>query len=327
MLSITGMEAPRVIQSQHIQEQLEPVLNRLHLPATLLERVAGVHERRWWDHTMAFDDAAVHVGAKAIAEAGIEPSEVGMLINSSVTRKHLEPSVAVKVHHGLGLPSSAMNFDIANACLGFVNAITLAATMIDAGQIRYAVVVDGEDSEDAQRATIDRLLRPGVTRADFNNEFATLTLGSGAAAAVLGPTSEHPGAHSVKGGITRAASQHYDVCVGDVSGMRTDTKLLLEGGMELVVDAWNEAKDEWNWSDMDRYVMHQVSNVHTSAILNAVSIDRAKVPLTYPHFGNVGPASLPLTLAGEADSLGSGDRVLCMGVGSGLNTAMTEIEW
>jgi 3-oxoacyl-[acyl-carrier-protein] synthase-3 len=41
----------------------------------------------------------------------------------------------------------------------------------------------------------------------------------------------------------------------------------------------------------------------------------------------VGPASLPITLAAEADNLSAGDRVLCMGVGSGLNTAMTEIVW
>ena len=42
------------------------------------------------------------------------------------------------------ISSSAMNFDIANACLGFVNGMMLAATMIDAGQIDYALIVDGE---------------------------------------------------------------------------------------------------------------------------------------------------------------------------------------
>ncbi|MFF2344064.1 3-oxoacyl-ACP synthase III, partial [Pseudarthrobacter sp. NPDC058119] len=51
------------------------------------------------------------------------------------------------------------------------------------------------------------------------------------------------------------------------------------------------------------------------------------VPITFPHWGNVGPASLPMTLAAEAQSLGTGDWVLCMGVGSGLNTAMLEIVW
>ena len=39
-----------------------------------------------------------------------------------------------------------MNFDLANACLGFVNGMHVAATMIDAGHIDYALVVDGEDA-------------------------------------------------------------------------------------------------------------------------------------------------------------------------------------
>jgi 3-oxoacyl-[acyl-carrier-protein] synthase III len=43
--------------------------------------------------------------------------------------------------------------------------------------------------------------------------------------------------------------------------------------------------------------------------------------------GNVGPASIPITLSQESDKLKKGDRVLLMGVGSGLNTAMMEIAW
>ena len=49
--------------------------------------------------------------------------------------------------------------------------------------------------------------------------------------------------------------------------------------------------------------------------------------MTFPKWGNVGPASLPMTLAQEAQTLSAGDRVLCMGVGSGLNTTMMEIAW
>ena len=45
------------------------------------------------------------------------------------------------------------------------------------------------------------------------------------------------------------------------------------------------------------------------------------------YFGNVGPASIPITLVEEQESLKKGDRVLLMGVGSGLNTAMMELAW
>ncbi|MHA7144804.1 3-oxoacyl-ACP synthase III [Arthrobacter sp. TmT3-37] len=328
LLAVTSVEAPVVVSSAEFDERLAPSLKRLRLSKRLLERVAGVTERRWWSPGSDFDDAAIEAGAKAMAEAGIEPGDVGLLINTSVTRRNLEPSVAVKIHHSLGLPSSAMNFDLANACLGFVNGMTLAANMIDSGQIKYALIVAGEDAQRTQEATFKRLNREDSTREDFLSEFATLTLGSGAAAAVIGPADAHPGSHRILGGVSRAGTQHHELCVGGIDGMYTDTKGLLDGGLELVVTAWHEAQaDGWAWDAMDRYVTHQVSNSYTNAIIKAVDLERERVPITFPHWGNVGPASLPMTLAQESQSLTPGDRVLCLGVGSGLNTSMMEIAW
>ncbi len=327
LLSVASVLAPRITTSADIERRLEPILKRLKLPLGLLERVAGVIERRNWNADTTFDEAAVRAGNQALEEAGVRADQIGLLINTSVTRKHLEPSVAVRLHHGLGLPSSAVNFDIANACLGFVNGITLASQLIDAGQVDYAMIIDGEDADEVQVNTINRLAREGLGREQFMAEFASLTLGSGAAAAVLGRFDRHPTGHRVLGGITRAATQFNDLCVGSVDGMFTDAKALLKRGMELVTAAWNEAKRDWNWSDMDRYIMHQVSDVHTAAFVKAAKIDRSRVPLTYPRFGNVGPASIPITLADEAQRLSPGDRVLLCGVGSGINTAMLELAW
>ena len=78
---------------------------------------------------------------------------------------------------------------------------------------------------------------------------------------------------------------------------------------------------------MTRYITHQVSSIHTSSLVKAVNLDRSHVPTTFPKYGNVGPASVPITLVEEKDSLTRGDRVLLVGVGSGLNTAMLEIAW
>lgn len=327
LLSVASTMAERVTTSEEIDSRLAPVLKRLKLPTGLLQRVAGVRERRNWEEGASFDDAAISAGKRALAEAGIRPDQVGLLINTSVTRPHLEPSVAVRIHHGLGLPTSAINFDITNACLGFVNGMSLASGLIDSGQIDYAIIVDGEDADQIQVNTIERLGREGINRKQFMSEFASLTLGSGAAAAVLGRADQHPEAHRILGGITRAATQFNELCVGSVDGMFTDAKALLRGGMELVTSAWKEALNHWDWKTMDRYIMHQVSDVHTDAIVKAVGLDRTRVPLTYPLLGNIGPASIPITLASQASSLKRGDRVLLMGVGSGLNTSMMELAW
>jgi 3-oxoacyl-[acyl-carrier-protein] synthase-3 len=327
LLSVASVLPSRVTTSAEIDDRLSVALRRLRLPSGLLQRVAGVVERRNWAAGESSDDATIMAGERALAEAGIDASEVGLLINTSVTRKHLEPSVAVRLHHGLHLPSSAINFDIANACLGFVSGMNLAATMIESGQIRYAMIVNGEDADDIQDNTVRRLLRPDVDRDDFMSEFASLTLGSGSAVAVLGRADEHPAGHRILGGVSRAATQFHELCVGSVDGMFTDAKALLKGGLELVQSAWKGAASEWRWSSMDRYVTHQVSSVHTNAIVKAARLDRSRVPVTFPKYGNVGPASIPITLAEEQATLRRGDRVLLMGVGSGLNTAMTELAW
>src|SRR5664279_2082996 len=170
ILAVSAVEAPQIVTSAEIDERLAGTLKRLGLRPGLLQGLAGIYERRWWDEGTTFADGAAMAGAKALAESGIDPSRAGLMINTSVSRQHLEPSAAVEIHHLLGLPTSCLNFDLANACLGFVNAMHLAATMIDAGTIEYALVVDAESARYTQEATIRRLTRPTTTADDLFNE-------------------------------------------------------------------------------------------------------------------------------------------------------------
>jgi 3-oxoacyl-[acyl-carrier-protein] synthase-3 len=110
--------------------------------------------------------------------------------------------------------------------------------------------------------------------------------------------------------------------------MQTDLKGLLAAGLALSADLWADAAAEFDWAQgMDRYVIHQVSKVHTQALVDRFGIDPARVPTTFPTRGNLGPASVPFTLAGQTDTLAEGDRVLLMGIGSGLNACCLEIAW
>lgn len=327
VLAVTAVEAPIVVPSQRFDDELALTLERLGLRPGMLQALAGIEERRWWPHDVTFADAAAMAGAKALAASGIDPGRVGLLIDTSVCRDHLEPSAAVDVHEQLSLPTNCLNFDLANACLGFMNGMQLAATMIDAGQIDYALIVDGEGSRLTQERTIARLQGPETTKTDVLDNFATLTLGSGAAAMVLGRASEHPGGHRFVGGVSRAATQHNQLCIGDLDRMITDSKGLLEAGVQLAVDTWTAAQAEFDWTDLDSYVIHQVSKVHTEAITSALGIDSGRTPVIFPTYGNIGPASIPVTLALQADAYSPGDRIACMGIGSGLNSMVIEIEW
>jgi acyl-CoA:acyl-CoA alkyltransferase len=325
---VQAVEAPEAVSSAWIDDQLDATYTRLGVRRGLLAELAGIEERRWWPEGVTFDQAAAMAGQAAIDASGVDPDRIGMLISTSVCKHHLEPSVACAVHHQLGLSTACTNFDLANACLGFVNAMHLAGTAIDAGIIDYALVVDGEGSRHTQLATIARLQQESTTVSDVFDEFASLTLGSGAAAMVLGSLDQHPDAHRVVGGVTRAGTEHHTLCIGDLDRMTTDTKRLLDAGLDLAHAAWKDAISDFDWArNIDSYVVHQVSSVHTALICERLGIDPARVPLTYPRLGNVGPAAIPITLAGLAPELEPDQRVLCMGIGSGLNTSFTEIIW
>ena len=330
MLSVTLAEAEQVVPSASFDERLTETYRRLKMPKGLLERLAGISERRYWGEGDSFEQGAARAGRAALEQAGIRPEQVGLLINASVTRDNFEPAVAVGVHHALGLPRHTLNFDITNACLGFVNGITVAAGMIDAGAIDYALIVCGEDPSPWHETALRLLKDPEASREDVLAQFATLTLGSGAAATVIGPADRHPEGHLIRGSISRAGTEHKGLCIGGDAGqgMATDAAGLLKHGLQLVQDAWEEAhRDGWDWQEMDSYVTHQISTSHTNAIVDAVGIDPRRIPLTFPFWGNVAAAALPMTLALESQKLRPGQRVLCMGVGSGLNTALMQIDW
>jgi 3-oxoacyl-[acyl-carrier-protein] synthase III len=328
ILSVGAVEAPIVMPSSAFDDRLATAYERVGLLPGMLVKLAGVRERRWWPDDVSFADGAAMAGAKALAEAGIQPEQVGVMINTSVSREHLEPSTAVAVHHQLGLPTSCLNFDLANACLGFVNGIQLAGIMIDSGQADYALIVNAEGSRHTQEVTLDRLNAPDATAEDIKSQFATLTLGSGSAAMVLGRADAHPEGHRVVGGVSRAATEHHDLCVGDLERMRTDSKKLFEAGLSLALDTWRDAAGEFDWAgEIDWFVAHQTSTVHLRAMAGALGVDPQRFPVTVETYGNMGPAAVPFTLAKNADRMRAGERILLLGIGSGLNTSFAEIIW
>ncbi len=328
VLGVERVEAPLVVTSGELDERLVDVYARTKMRGGILQSVVGIHERRRWADGQSFIDGAVAAGRAALAASGVAAEDVGLMINTSLSREWLEPSTAVFIHDALGMPRSCQNFDVTNACLGFVNGIEIAAAMIDAGMIDYALVVDSEDSTPVQEATISRLSAASDSSQDVISEFAALTLGSGAAAMVLGRADRHPEGHRIVAAVSRAGTEHNQLCLGSNEMMITDLKGLLVSGLDLSEGLWDEAAKEFGWDEgMDRYFVHQISQVHTEAICERLDIDPSRVPRTFPTFGNIGPCSVPFTMAGAKDDLEPGDRVLLMGIGSGLNATCLEITW
>ncbi len=325
------VDAPVRISSSELEARFADTLERLGQRPGLIEKLTGVRERRFFEEGVQPSDAATRAAELALEDAGVERDRVAVCVNTSVCKDFIEPSVASTVHGNLGLSPTCLNFDVGNACLAFLNGMEIVANMIERGQIDCGLVVDGENSRTAVEATVERLSAPGTIDQDLRENFATLTLGSGAAAVVLCRADLASKPHRFVGGVQRAATEHNRLCRGQPDRMTTDAGALLTAGVTLAEETWREAERELGWTsdDLDQIVMHQVGSVHSSTLLKRLGLPRARAHLTYPTFGNIGPAAIPITLAKARDAgkLFDGDRIGLMGIGSGLNCAMMEVRW
>jgi len=331
ILSIAHVDAPIRVTSAALCDRLAPAMERHGMRPDLLESASGIISRHYWDGDVTASQAGTWAAEKAIAAAGIDKAKLGILINTSVSRDYLEPSVACLVHGNLKLPSTCLNFDLANACLGFVNGMQVVGNMIERGQIDYGLIVNGENAQHVQDATIQRLLQPDSTKDDFRDQFATLTLGSGAAAMVMCRADLVDGARRMTGAVSRAATEYNHLCRGNNDRMYTDAKSLLFAGIGLAQETWAVAQEELGWTPeaLDEVVIHQVSASHTHLCCETLGLAQDKVLRIFPEFGNIGPAALPIALskAVESGRIVPGKKVALMGIGSGLNCTMAEVQW
>ena len=329
--SVSHVDAPHSLTSAAINVRLKPTLDRLGIKTDVLSDIAGIHSRRLWDNETQASDAATLAAEKALADAGVPREKVGLLVNTSVSRDFLEPSTASIVSGNLKLSETCQNFDVANACLAFLNGMDIASRMIERGEIDYALVVDGETANLVYEKTLERMSGPTITEEQFRNELASLTLGCGAAAMVLARRELAPDAPLYKGGVTRAATQWNTLCRGNLDRMVTDTRMLLIEGLKLAQLTFAAAKQALGWvvDELDEFVIHQVSQVHTQAFIKAFGIDPKKVLTIFHEHGNIGPASVPIVLSKlkEMGRLRKGSRVALLGIGSGLNCSMAEVVW
>jgi 3-oxoacyl-[acyl-carrier-protein] synthase-3 len=323
-----------VWSSAAIEERLRPLYDRLKLPAGRLELMSGIRERRMWPAGTRPSDASAQAGRAVLAKSALGAGRVELFVHAAVSRDMLEPATAAFAHRKIGLPATAQIFDLSNACLGFLNALTVAAGLIESGQIRCALVVAGENGRPLVEQTLQTLLATTLSRNAIKPYFANLTIGSGAVAAMVCHRSLVKGrAHRLLGGVARAATQHSELCQGDTHGadalaMQTDSEQLLIAGVGLAQETWRDFTAEQGGA-FDRLICHQVGSTHRRKLYETLGLDLAKDFSTFETLGNTGSVALPATLcaAVDAGAVQEGHRVGLLGIGSGLNCLMLALEW
>jgi 3-oxoacyl-[acyl-carrier-protein] synthase-3 len=337
-----GFSLPReAITSADLEARLEPLYERLRLPAGRLELMTGIRQRRVWPVGMLPSEQSIVSARHALAAADFDPSRIGALIHGSVCRDHLEPATASRVHCELGLSSDCFVYDVSNACLGVINGMLQVADMIELGQIDAGLVVGTEDSRHLIEATIDALnADTSLTRNSVKLAVASLTIGSGSCAVLLTHKRLSTSGTRLSASVARANTAFHRLCHSGrdeaVSGgmnplMTTDSEALMREGIATGAATFRDFLTESDWSleQLDKTCCHQVGEAHRKQMLASMDLDPDKDFATLQWLGNTGSVALPITtaIAAEQGHFKANDKVGLLGIGSGINCLMLAIDW
>jgi 3-oxoacyl-[acyl-carrier-protein] synthase III len=273
----------------------------------------GIRERRVAAPSETSGSLAVAASAAAIKDAGLVPDDVALLVVATTTPDQALPQTSALVHEGLGLRCGA--FDVGAACAGFVHALVVGATLLDAGALDAVVVVGSE--------TLTRIVDP--------DDRGTVPLfGDGAAAVVLRPARPGYGLQawdlgcdgSASGILAIPAGAHFIQMEGQEVFRRAVRAVIASAGTALRSAGCVAA-------DVDLFVPHQANARIITMAADRLGIAAERTMVNVDRYGNTSAASVPLALAEavERGRVHEGDLVLLSGFGAGMTWASAVLRW
>ena len=277
----------------------------------IVERT-GIRARHFAADGEFASDMAAHACRRAMQAAGVEPTDIDLIIVATSTPDMVFPSTAAILQHKLGI-SGCPVFDVQAVCSGFVYALTVANALIQNGSARKALVVGAE--------VFSRIL-------DFNDRTTCVLFGDGAGAVVL-EASESPG---ILASDLHADGQHVGIlCVpGHVNGgqISGDPTLKMDGQavFKLAVGVLEQAaravllKAGKTEADIDWLIPHQANIRIMQSTARKLKLSMDKVVVTVDQHGNTSAASIPLALdcAVRDGRIQPGQTLMLEGVGGGF---------
>jgi 3-oxoacyl-[acyl-carrier-protein] synthase-3 len=277
----------------------------------IVERT-GIHARHFAEPDVGSSDLAVLAAREALASAGVQASDIDLIIVATSTPDMVFPSTACLVQQKLGVHGCAA-FDVQAVCSGFVYALTVADSMIRTGAASKALIIGAE--------VFSRIL-------DFNDRTTCVLFGDGAGAVVL-EASDTPGLLASE---LHADGRHVDIlCVpGHVSGGKAlgDPLLKMDGPavFKLAVGVLEQVarsvllKAGKTDADIDWLIPHQANIRIMQGTAKKLKLPLDKLIVTVDEHGNTSAASIPLALdaAVRSGKIKRGDTLMLEGVGGGF---------
>jgi len=278
-----------------------------------IEVKTGIRTRHWAEPGALMSDLAAAALRDATTAAGLEVGDLRRVILATSTGGDcIGPATANAVIHALGIDNRCDGFDVVNACMGFLTAFDLAARSVATGLHPVGVV---------SVEMMSRYIRPEDPR-------PYVVFGDAAGAAVLGPgrpgegiLGVHAGNDGGNGGTVYADQssltrkvEHVKFAIpnGDMGRLVIDA---IRGSAEAVL-----AQCGARLADIDWVLPHQPNGSMLDTIVETLGIDLARVVRVVDEVGSVVAASVPISLDRlmRTRPVKPGDRILMIGVGSGL---------
>jgi 3-oxoacyl-[acyl-carrier-protein] synthase III len=288
----------------------------------------GIRERRIAADDETTTTLSVNAARDALAVAGLDASELDLVIVGTCSPDYPLPATSVLVARELGATRAA-GFDLQAACSGFVYALATASGFIRSGMYRNVLVVGVEilsrfiDWSDRNTCVLfgdgaGAVLLQASDRPGGMTGFHLFSDGSGADMIIVpGGGTAHPASQR-----TVDAKQHFIRMEGrDV--YRYATRQLAESALVAIRQA-GIGIDE-----IDQFVFHQANLRIIESVARQLSIPWEKTYINIEKYGNTSAASVPMALA-EALAAGrikEGDRVLMVAFGAGYTAAAAVVEW
>ena len=262
-------------------------------------------------------DLAYNAAKMAVDKAGIEPSEIDLVILASITPDNTTPSTALKVAAKLGVKTGTPAFDISAACSGFVYALTMADNMIQMGQIKTAVVIGAE--------SLSKIT-------DWTDRNTCVLFGDGAGAVVI-RAKEGDGSNQDVGVLSTkiyADCYHYDSLKtdGGVSSTKTTGFIEMDGKevFKYAIASLAQAAEEAarlaniNIQDIDWLLPHQANIRIIEGVGKKLELPEEKVIVNIAQHGNTSAASIPLALSEKIEdgTIKKGDLIVLTAMGAGF---------
>jgi 3-oxoacyl-[acyl-carrier-protein] synthase-3 len=293
--------------------------------AWITERT-GIKERRIAPDGMVTSDMATAAAKNALEMAGLEATDIDMIVVATVTPDMPMPATAVFVQQKLGA-GVCPAFDVSAACAGFVFGLSVADQFIATGAMRHVLVVGVE--------LLSRVV-------NWTDRTTCILFGDGAGAVVLGPADVQPGdakprgllstsiltdgslsgALRIPGGGTASPSSHATVDQ-ELQYIHMKGQDVFKVAVKNLLSASRSAlaRAGMTQDDIDWICAHQANKRIIDQVVARVEVPAEKVLMNIERVGNTSSASIPILMdeSIRAGKIKPGDTVLMCALGAGIS--------